>query len=113
MTFFFLLLVTVNFCPVGTCLSTRRTGNLNFETISATALHVKACNRNRAMAMRSHVLNKILSWLQCRGVWRMVWGSLNIVKDKKPFLLQDIGVSTLRNMDSLIKLEYADSWQLS
>lgn len=43
----------------------------------------------------------------------MVWGSLNIVKDKKPFLLQDIGVSTLRNVDSLIKLEYADSWQLS
>lgn len=43
----------------------------------------------------------------------MVWGSLNIVKDKKPFLLQDIGVFTLRNVDSLIKLEYADSWQLS
>lgn len=56
------------------------------------------------MVMRSHALNKILSWLQSRGVWRMVWGSLNIVKDKKPFPLQDIGVSTLRNVNSLIKL---------
>lgn len=82
---FFLLLATVNFCPVGTCLSTRGTGNLNFETISLTALHVEACNRNRVMVMHLYALNKILSWLQSRGIWRMIWGSLNIVKDKKKF----------------------------